>query len=127
MDYAGLILENTEKGLVLSQIVCNKADRGESEQVNATTPLTDNTVYLKVQFRSDGKKIGTSEGGHDLLVMCDFSYSLDGKKFTKFGQPFQAKEGKWIGAKIGTFCTRPPIVTNDGGWADIDWFRITKK
>ena len=127
MDYAGLILENTEKGLVLSQVECKKADRGETEKVNASTDLKDNTIYLKVQFRADGKKIGASEGGHDLLVMCDFSYSLDGKKFTKFGQPFQAKEGKWIGTKIGTFCTRPAITINDGGWSEVDWFRVTKK
>lgn len=127
MDYAGLILENTEKGLVLSQVACMKADRGGTEQVNASTDLKDGTVYLKVQFRADGKKIGASEGGHDLVVMCDFSYSLDGKKFQKFGQPFQAKEGKWIGAKIGTFCTRPAITINDGGWSEVDWFRITKK
>ena len=84
-------------------------------------------MYLKVKFSSDGKKLGKSEGGHDLLVMCDFSYSLDGKKFQKLGKPFQAKEGQWIGAKVGMFCTRPALVTNDGGWADVDWFRITKK
>lgn len=126
MDYAGLILENTDKGLVLSQVVCDKADRGGTEQVNASTGLKDNTVYLKVRFRADGQKIGASEGGHDLLVVCDFSYSPDGKKFTAFGQPFRAKEGKWIGTKIGTFCTRPAITINDGGWSEIDWFRITK-
>ena len=127
MDYAGLILENTDKGLVLSQVVCNRADRGATEQVNASAGLKDNTVYLKVRFSADGKKITSSEGGHDLLVMCDFSYSPDGKEFTKFGQPFRAKEGKWIGAKIGTFCTRPAITTNDGGWTEVDWFRVTKE
>ncbi|NDV81243.1 glycoside hydrolase 43 family protein [Bacteroides sp. 51] len=127
MDYAGLILENTDKGLVLTQVECKKADRDGTEQVNASTELKDATIYLKVQFRADGKKIGASEGGHDLIVMCDFSYSLDGKKFQKFGQSFQAKEGKWIGTKIGTFCTRPAITINDGGWAEVDWFRVTKK
>lgn len=30
-------------------------------------------------------------------------------------------------AKVGMFCTRPAIRANDGGWADVDWFRITKK
>ena len=127
MDYAGLILENTDKGLVLSQVSCKKADKGTPETVNEAIDLKDSTVYLKVKFSSDGKKLGKSEGGHDLLVMCDFSYSLDGKKFQKLGKPFQAKEGKWIGTKVGMFCTRPALVTNDGGWADVDWFRITKK
>lgn len=28
MDYAGLVVENTDNGLVLSQVECLKADRG---------------------------------------------------------------------------------------------------
>ena len=126
-DYAGLILENTDKGLVLSQVECLRADKGKPEEVRASVPLSQNTVYLKVRFSCDGKKIKSSEGGHDLIAMCNFSYSLDGKKFESFGAPFRAREGQWIGAKVGMFCTRPAIVTNDGGWADVDWFRITKK
>lgn len=126
LDYAGLILENTDKGLVLSQVSCPKADKGTSETVNGTVDLKDNTIYLRAKFTSDGKKISKSEGGHDLLVMCNFSYSLNGKKFQPLGKPFQVKEGKWIGAKVGMFCTRPAIVTNDGGWTDVDWFRITR-
>lgn len=125
-DYAGLVLENTEKGLVLSQVDCKNAEKGTPERVNGQVELTDPTVYLRVKFSSDGTKIKKSEGGHDLVVMCQFSYSTDGKKYHKLGEPFQAREGKWIGAKVGTFCTRPAIKTNDGGWADIDWFRITK-
>ena len=126
-DYAGLFLENTDKGLTLSQVECKRADKGKPEQSNASVSLTQNTVYLKAKFKCDGKKIKASEGGHDLLVMCDFSYSLDGKKYQPLGNPFQAREGQWIGTKIGTFCTRPAIVTNDGGWVDVDWFRIAKK
>ena len=61
----------------------------------------------KVRFSCDGKKIKGSEGGHDLIVMCNFSYSLDGKKYESLGVPFQAREGQWIGAKVGMFCTRP--------------------
>ena len=99
-----------------SQIECKKADKGEAEQVNSSVGLTQNTVYLKVRFSCDGKKIKASEGGNDLIVICNFSYSLDGKKFLPLGNPFQAREGQWIGAKVGMFCTRPAIVTNDGGW-----------
>ena len=127
MDYAGLILESTEQGISLSQVACPKADKGSPEQVNATVSLSHPTVYLRVRFSANGEKIAKSEGGHDLLVKCQFSYSTDGKKYQPLGQEFQAREGKWIGAKVGMFCTRPAIVTNDGGWADVDWFRITKK
>lgn len=60
-------------------------------------------------------------------MKCNLSYSTDGKKFQPLGETFQVKEGKWIGAKVGIFCTRPAIVTNDGGWTDADWFRIENK
>lgn len=126
MDYAGLILENTERGLVLSQITCRKADRGATEETNASVALSDKTVYLRVKFSCNGEKISASEGGSDLRVMCRFSYSPDGRNYRPLGKPFQAREGKWIGAKVGTFCTRPALVANDGGWTDVDWFRITK-
>ena len=112
LDYALLSLENTKEGLILSQNECKKADKGTPETVNESVTLKDNTVYLKVTFNKEAK--------------CDFSYSLDGKKFQKLGKQFKAREGKWIGAKVGTFCTRPAIVINDGGWAEVDWFRIEK-
>ena len=126
MDYAGIVLENTENGLVLSQVECKKADRGGQETVNETLPLKENEIYLRAEITTTGEKISKSEGGHDLIVMCQLSYSTNGKKFHKFGKEFQVKEGKWIGAKVGTFCTRPAITTNDGGWVDVDWFRIDK-
>lgn len=125
MDYAALVLENTASGLTLSQVVCHGADKGQPEQVNASVGLKEGTVYLRVKFGCDGRKIAQSEGGHDLLVTCDFNYSTDGRTFSPLGTTFQAREGKWIGTKVGTFCTRPAIRTNDGGWADVDWFRIT--
>lgn len=125
MDYAALVLENTASGLTLSQVVCHGADKGQPEQVNASVGLKESTVYLRVKFGCDGRKIAQSEGGHDLLVTCDFSYSTDGQTFSPLGTTFQAREGKWIGAKVGTFCTRPAIRASDGGWADVDWFRIT--
>ena len=126
-DYAGLILENTKDGLVLSQVECKSADKGKAETVKATAPLTDGTVYLKAVFSTDAteKKAFADKG--DRVVTCDFLYSTDGKKFKKLGQPFRVREGQWIGAKMGTFCTRPHMVTNDGGWVDVDWFRVTKK
>ena len=124
MDYAGLIMENTEQGLMLSQVTCRKADKGTAEKANGSISLNNPTVYLRVKFSADGEKVKKTD---DLLVLCQFSYSLDGKKFRPLGETFQAREGKWIGAKVGMFCTRPAIRANDGGWADVDWFRITKK
>ena len=89
-----------------------------------SAPLWQLAVPFGSKFSADGEKVKKTD---DLLVLCQFSYSLDGKKFRPLGETFQAREGKWIGAKVGMFCTRPAIRANDGGWADVDWFRITKK
>ncbi|MCC8019047.1 MAG: glycoside hydrolase 43 family protein [Rikenellaceae bacterium] len=110
-DYALLSFETTPDGLILSQNECVGANRGASETVNESVEIDRGTVYLRVRVE-DG-------------AVCTFSYSLDGRRFTPLGKPFQAIEGQWIGAKIGTFCTRP-VWNNDGGRVDIDWFRITE-
>ncbi len=126
LDYAALVIENDAQGLLLSQVECKKADRGGQESVNDSVRLNDATVYLKVKIYKTNEKIKGSEGGFDQVVLCEFSYSTDGKKYRSLGKTFQAKEGKWIGAKTGLFCTRPAIVTNDGGWTDVDWYHVEK-
>jgi hypothetical protein len=55
---------------------------------------------------------------------CRFSYSLNGKNFTDCPASFQARQGKWIGAKVGLFSVHP--ATTDCGWIDIDSFIIDK-
>ena len=143
LDYAGLILEKSDNGILLSQVSCKEAKLGTPEALHATVQLTDmpaseaakvakatdtdrTTVWLRARFTDTGKKIQKSEGSHDQMILCHFSYSLDGKKYQPLGEPFQVREGQWIGAKVGTFCTRPATKRNDGGWADVDWFRISK-
>lgn len=111
LDYASLILENTGNGFTLSQVECVKAEKGGSESMKASVKLTNATIYLRVKVNED--------------ATCSFSYSIDDRKYTPLGHTFTAKEGKWIGAKIGMFCSRP-IKGNDGGRVDIDWFRLTK-
>ncbi|MCO6491476.1 MAG: glycoside hydrolase 43 family protein [Phaeodactylibacter sp.] len=109
-DYAYLALEREAGRLFLSQAVCEDAENGKAELVVDKAPVGENTVYLQVKV---------AEGG-----LCRFAFSLDGKKFTTFGKPFAAREGKWIGAKVGLFCSRRERM-NDGGYVDVDWFRIT--
>ena len=111
LDYGVITLRNEENGYKLTQAECLKADKGNAEKVNEQVNLSDSTVYLKVKVNSKAQ--------------CQFYYSIDGRKFIKIGDLFQAREGKWIGAKIGMFCLRP-IKGNDGGSAEIDWFRLDK-
>lgn len=110
MDYALISIEKTFDGFVISQNECIGADKGNPETINEAISAKKSDIYFRVNVNPD--------------AMCYFSYSLDGKKFTKTGKPFKAREGKWIGAKVGVFCTRP-IRNNDGGRMEMDWFRVT--
>ncbi|MDR2805659.1 MAG: glycoside hydrolase 43 family protein [Dysgonamonadaceae bacterium] len=109
LDYALLSLQNTDAGLVLSQNECLNAEKWSAETTNASIRLTNGTAYLQVSVQSDAS--------------CRFAYSTDGKTFLPLGKVFTAKEGKWIGAKVGLFCSRP-VQNNDGGRVEVDWFRI---
>lgn len=111
MDYALLAAEYTDEGLFLVQNHCLKADRAGLEKEIARVALPQKDVYLRVTL-SEGKN-------------CQFSYSFDGKNYQSFGEKCAVREGKWIGAKLGLFCTRSARL-NDGGWMDVDYFRITK-
>lgn len=109
MDYGLISLEKTEDGFLLSQIECLNAEKGTQEKVNASVKVNEASLYLRVEVASG--------------AMSTFSYSTDGKKFSTLGTGFQAREGKWIGAKVGLFCSRP-VSNNDGGSAVVDWFSL---
>jgi beta-xylosidase/lysophospholipase L1-like esterase len=112
LDYALLSLESTEKGIILSQNECLSAENGNKETVHESIVRTEETFYLRVTI--------------DSTAQCVFSYSVDGTNYKPLGKSFHAKEGKWIGAKVGLFCSRPSK-NNDGGYVDVDWFRIDKQ
>lgn len=111
LSYANLALRNGRKGLHLVYSVCNDADKNNAEREFVIAAMTNAPIYLRVEVKGGGT--------------CIFSYSLDGKTFIPCGEPFDAKPGRWKGAKIGLFCTRDAII-NDAGSAEFDWFRIDK-
>jgi hypothetical protein len=74
-------------------------------------PVKGNNFYLRIKVEKGG--------------ICNFGFSDNENTFTYFSGSFTPKPGRWVGAKIGLFCTRA-IKTNDAGFADIDWFRIEK-
>lgn len=124
LDYSGLVVKRVGNDFQLLQILCKSADKGkpQTEQLIATLkptavdqidyqPGTHIDIYMRMSV-NDGK--------------MHFSYSLDGKKYTKCGTEFTMREGKWIGAKIGFVAYEPGQKTNRG-WIDADWFRVTRK
>jgi beta-xylosidase-like protein len=56
-------------------------------------------------------------------AVCQFSFSEDGKTFLAAGDLFKAREGRWVGAKVGLFATAQAGETKRG-YADFDWFRV---
>ena len=46
-----------------------------------------------------------------------------GENFEEVGEAFLARDGRWIGAKMGLFRSRAGR-TNDAGYADVDWWHV---
>ena len=108
-SYAGLALKNSKEGILLVHTVCKDAVKGNVEKETVISKFTGTEVYFRVRVSKGAK--------------CQFSYSLDGKNFSNAGDVFTAEVGRWIGAKMGLFCTRD-VRTNDSGWMEVDWFRV---
>ncbi|WP_234568044.1 glycoside hydrolase family 43 protein [Rhodohalobacter sp. 614A] len=114
-DYSYLSVKDMdEKGFYISQTVAHEADNSGAEEEVAGEYVDTNELWFRVKI--------TGEKGD---VQCAFSYSTDGKDFTSIGESFKARPGGWIGAKVGIFASRP-FENYDSGFADFDWFRITK-
>ncbi len=111
MDYSDIGASYKNGKLYISQSTAKDADKGNSETETAPIELENKEFYLRVKV---------SKG-----AMCSFSFSADSVNFQIVGAPFKAREGRWIGAKVGLFFTRPAKF-NDAGTADVDWFRFEK-
>lgn len=114
-DYCRLSVELEGEQFVLKRITCKNADTGgeETEQ-----------VLTQVKARKYGAGAKTNYDCHisfgircEKGAVCHLSYSLDGKHFTELPEPFQAREGKWIGAKYGVFSIAPQ--GGSKGWVDL--------
>lgn len=109
MDYAYLSLTKENNAFKISVVSCKNAVDGAKENEQVIQSTGDSTVFFRVKVAAGAK--------------CQFSYSVDGKEYINVGNSFQAKEGKWIGAKLGLFCTSANWY-KDAGFADFDWFHI---
>lgn len=111
-SYAGIYLRSAGNKTELIYAICRKASEGKPETERVLGEFKpESDLHLRVKVSKGGK--------------CEFAFSEDGTDFKTTGETFQAETGRWIGAKVGIFCTREKQ-TNDSGYADYDWFRITK-
>jgi beta-xylosidase len=108
-DYASLSLINKYDGFYLEYGFCKQADKGSLQENTILGKISSGNIYFRVNVTKN--------------AICSFGYSEDGINYKSVTQTFTAKPGKWIGAKVGLFCTSS-TQTNDNGYADIGWFRV---
>jgi len=111
MDYGAVSVIRSNSVIEVRSICCKSADKAAKEEISGSQKLDSPVVYFRVHVGKGAE--------------CTFSFSQDGRNFTSIGSPFKAREGRWIGAKLGFYALREGV-TNDAGSADIDWFRIEK-
>lgn len=114
-NYSLIGIERTGNYLSVQRTTVIDADKGMAGDLGRAEVLSRDITapfYLRVTV---------SKG-----AISTFSYSSDGKDFRELSEKFTAREGRWIGAKIGFVFTRPGTF-NDAGTADIDWIRFEKR
>jgi beta-xylosidase len=108
-DYAYLAVAHEGASWHLVAGVTRNADSMPRETVQASLPVKPGPIFLRVSV----------EPG----AVCHFSFSRDGRRFQRAGEPFPARKEMWSGAKVGLF-SLAPAGPHPSGSADFDWFRI---
>ncbi|MBN2520402.1 MAG: glycoside hydrolase, partial [Bacteroidales bacterium] len=108
-DYSYLGIKKSDDIFYLLQVICIDADKNGKENEVRKEIIQNNTMYLSVKVEE--------------TAIASFCYSIDGESFKSFGETFNIKPGKWIGAKVGVFCISEEFNENSG-FVENDWFRI---
>lgn len=125
-DYSYIALEKTPEGYALQQVICVNAEDKTPENEVSRLLLKHIKPNVKYNYQTRLEnillffRVRVEDG-----AMCEFLYSIDGKVFEPIGEPFSARQGKWIGAKIGMFILNKEKSTSRS-WLDADWFRIER-
>lgn len=122
-DYSWIGVEKQGEKFLLKQAVCKDTEQGNLELVSTLAVLEPSRKFEAGLFPNYEREIFIRVHV-DKGAYCRFSYSLDGKKFTEAGTLFKARQGKWIGAKVGMFSVTPH--GKERGWVDVDWFHVEK-
>jgi len=108
-DYMYISVRKSDDRFFLRVAGCADADRGTEEVELLSNEVEAGRLFFRLKV--------------DAGALCTFSYSKDGEEFQDTGKPFTAREGMWIGAKVGFFALRDGFI-NDAGSIDLNWFRI---
>ncbi|HEX3083021.1 MAG TPA: glycoside hydrolase 43 family protein [Pyrinomonadaceae bacterium] len=112
LDYAYLSIQRKAGDILVAQTVCKDADRHTAEVEGSPVKVRSNMIYLRVTVAQN--------------AICRFSFSVDGVNFSAIGEPFTARPGRWIGAKVGIFAVGAGA-EREMGYTDFDWFRVQRE
>ena len=104
-DYCRLSVEKVGEEFVLKRIVCKDADKGGVEEAEVVARVKAKKYNAGAMDNYECKVSFAMRC--DKGALCHLSYSLDGGKTFAELPTFQAREGKWIGAKYGVFSIAP--------------------
>jgi len=107
-EYAYLSVRPTADGTELVHGRNAAPVDGEPDMEAETVPLDRSSVQLRATVEDGGQ--------------VQFAYAADDSDFEAVGAPFQARQGRWIGAKVGLFAVRDG--SGAGGYCDFDYFRV---
>ena len=110
-DYSYLAIQKIGKKYQLSKVTCLDADKSGKETIEESVNIPNGKILLKVIVRKG--------------ALCTFYFSLDGKNFKMIGKEFAAKDGLWIGSKVGLFALSNNVIQKTG-YADYEYFRLEK-
>ncbi|MCX7984249.1 MAG: glycoside hydrolase 43 family protein [Bacteroidetes bacterium] len=117
LDYGSLYVMNDGKNFTLNVGHCSDAHKKTGEIRTETITLQKPQLYLRIILWEDSVINGIPQ------VKYKYSYSNDGKTFRDLGSTYQAREGIWVGAKIGLFSLTTSF-RKERGYADYDFFFV---
>ena len=110
-DYAALVVSPRGDGVRLALRVWPRPTPRGAEAEAAARAVGSGPIELRVDV---------AEG-----AICRFSARAGGGSFEPIGEAFTAREGLWIGAKVGVFARAPHRAATTGS-ALVDWFRVER-
>ena len=111
-DYACISLKKERDSVGIYFTRCLQADRGNKPQELRLQHWPGEEAYLRISLQPNGN--------------ASFAYSTNGREFLSVPGGFTSKAGVWVGTKLGMFCTRSNL-TNNSGYARLDWIRLEAK
>jgi hypothetical protein len=108
-SYAYLSVQPGDGKNYLSLIFCEDADQNGLEEEIERIVIPEGPIYLRVGVANDAR--------------CQFIYSMDGERFIEIKNIFQARAGRWIGAKVGLFASTSNFADSES-YIDVNWFRV---